>query len=152
MATPSPTASPRPVYHVELGGRTRPVRFDFQALADFGDLTGLSLVQLEGGLDLTIRQLADLALFGLQGGARKRRELFEHTAEDVTAWLNDFDGPPLGDGAPLSAVLNAFMGSLGESTPAGDSEPSGDGADRTGHGPGAVGKANAVEATPGPSS
>ena len=104
-------ASPKPIVHVEAGGQSRPVRFGFNALADFCEAAGLSLADLQG-LDLSslgLKSLRALYWAGFKDGARKEGEPFAASMEDVGDWMDDLSPEA------QATILQAFAGAQGAS-------------------------------------
>ena len=120
-----PHTRTKPVYHIEIGGKTRPVRFDFQAQREVAD--DLECETLNDFFRLTeAMSLGDIPvvlLRGLQGGARKEKVLFDAGLGEVTEWLNEYEGIILGDETGLfSLVTSALLDALPPKPEAGAEE------------------------------
>jgi hypothetical protein len=83
---------------IEIGGRKRPVRYGWNALAEFGKLTGIGLndiafVEKEGQtyLSMQFADLLSLIYVGLKYGARKEGEKVDFTVEDIGDWMDNED-------------------------------------------------------------
>jgi hypothetical protein len=77
----------------QIGGELRPVKFGFNALRIFGNLTGLSVVQMETlGTDMSMDHLVKLVYCGLVDGARVEKKEFPFLVEDVADWLDEDKG------------------------------------------------------------
>jgi hypothetical protein len=76
---------------VILGGEPRPVKFGFNALIEFSDLTGRSIEDLNSlnSAKFSLKDLLILAWCALKQGARKEAKEFTATVEDVGDWLDD---------------------------------------------------------------
>lgn len=114
----------KPVVRVQIGGESRPVRFGFNALATFNDLTGTTLADLQStfapppGLSeaeraawqppLKAGDVLALVYAGLDDGARKEKLPRDFDADDVGDWLDEADGSVLGE------VFAAFAGAQGD--------------------------------------
>ena len=75
----------------EIGGEIRPVKFDFNTLADISDKHGLSLTELRN-LDskrMTATVLRTLVWSGLVHGARTAGKDVDFTLEDVGSWVGE---------------------------------------------------------------
>ena len=108
---------PKPLTFVPTPGEDgetvdRPVRFGFNAVADFCEQAGLKLSDLQT-LDLQTLDLKALrALYwaGFKDGARKNGEPFSATPEDVGDWIDGMDTEA------SNAILAAFASAQGEAT------------------------------------
>jgi len=76
---------------IKIGGETRPVKFGFNAYAEFGEITHRALADIEniGPKTMTLKDSIVLCYAGLKEGARKEGNEFPHTVEDVGDWLDD---------------------------------------------------------------
>lgn len=76
---------------VKLGGKERPIKFGFNALVEFGELTGRTVDQINklNTITLTMKDLLILCWCALKMGARRETEEFTYTVEDVGDWLDD---------------------------------------------------------------
>lgn len=74
---------------VNIGGQERPVRYNFNAIIEFEELTG---VDLSSNSDATLftkpKNLRALAFCGLKHGAKSEKKEVEFTLEDVGGWLD----------------------------------------------------------------
>lgn len=77
--------------YIEIGGQKRPVKFGFNALTDFGEVTGKTIEQINtlSPNNLTMKELLVLCWCGLKAGARKENLEFASTVEDVGDWLDE---------------------------------------------------------------
>jgi len=90
---------------VEIGGEKRPVRFGFNAMAMFGEMTGLKISEIERiTSSMTIQNAISLVHCGLKDGARKAGKPFEYTQMDVADWLDERT-------QALSEILGVFVNS-----------------------------------------
>jgi hypothetical protein len=81
------------VKHIEVNGQSYPVRYDINALCEFEDITGKSLISGIGETD--IRSIRALVFVGLKSGHDfhyKGITKFTHTINEVGQWLNLTDG------------------------------------------------------------
>ena len=79
------------IKEIHIGGKMRPVSYGFNALAMFQDLTGIGLSQL-GSMSMdtmTLTSMIKFAYCGLKDGARKAKQDFTASIEDVADWLDD---------------------------------------------------------------
>ncbi len=81
----------RPVIEITIGGRKRPLRFGFNAIAEFCDEAGLSLSDLSGLDERRVKVSTVRALFyaGLKDGARKEKREVDFDLFDVGDWMED---------------------------------------------------------------
>jgi hypothetical protein len=85
--------TPKPVIHVEFGGKQRPVRFGWNAIAYFTRATGIPMANMEEVMArMDAQHMTELVWAGLKDGARKEGEPFDATWEDVGDWLGDNPG------------------------------------------------------------
>jgi hypothetical protein len=81
------------IKNYQIGGELRPVKFGFNALRIFGDLTGLSIAKMETlGADMSFDHLIKLVYCGLIDGARVEKKEFTATLDDVGDWLDEDKG------------------------------------------------------------
>jgi hypothetical protein len=81
------------VKQIEVNGQLYPVRYDVNALCEFEDITGKSLITGVGETDL--RAMRALVYVGLKSGhdfQYKGVTRFTHTISEVGQWLNLTDG------------------------------------------------------------
>lgn len=79
------------VKYVELGGKKRPVKFGFNALSEFGELTGRKMDELNR-LNPSTFSLKDILLLcwcALKHGARLENQPFDASMEEVGDWFDD---------------------------------------------------------------
>ena len=75
---------------IAIGGEVRPIYFGFAALSQWCDLSGLGLHELSNvGDNISLSNAIDLIYVGLKHGARKSKEEFKYTADDVADWIDD---------------------------------------------------------------
>ena len=76
---------------INIGGTTRPVSYGFNALAMFQNMSGLTLTELNSidTTKMTLTAMIQFAYCGLKDGARKAKQEFGYTTEDVADWLDD---------------------------------------------------------------
>lgn len=82
--------SPKPIIHIDVGGRQRPLRFGQNALGDFCDVRAITLAEM--GDRLQAARLNDLKVLlwaGLKDGARKEGLSFDATPDDVGDWIDE---------------------------------------------------------------
>jgi hypothetical protein len=81
------------VKEIEFGGESRPVKFGWNALAIFGELTGTTLSDLtKFETELTFKEALCLIYAGLKEGARSQKVPFTLTIEDVGDFLDEDTG------------------------------------------------------------
>ena len=96
---------------VQINGKGYPVSFGFAALMTFTDQTGLSLNELDKlGDNMALSDALAMMWAGLKDGARKEKQAFSLTIEDVADMLDD-------DQEALGKVLEVFADSFGEKQP-----------------------------------
>jgi hypothetical protein len=77
-------------HDIKIGGQTRPVKFGFNSMALFGELTGYKLAQMQNlGAELTMRDVITLMWCGLKEGARKAGKEFDASMDDVGDWIDE---------------------------------------------------------------
>jgi len=70
------------IEYVNIGGAKRPVKFGFNALAMFCDMTGMTIADLQNiGATIVPRQMIQLIWCGLNDGARAAGVPFEGTVK-----------------------------------------------------------------------
>lgn len=78
------------IVEIEFGGEKRPVKYGWNALAIFGDLTGTGLNDLSKfETEMTFSEVLSLIYAGLKEGARQAKKEFTLTIEDVGNFLDD---------------------------------------------------------------
>jgi hypothetical protein len=93
------------VKQIEVNGQSYPVRYDINALCEFEDITGKSLITGIGETD--VRSIRALVYVGLKSGHSfhyKGVTKFTHSIEEVGQWLDLQNG-----------VVGKFMEALSES-------------------------------------
>jgi len=75
---------------VEFGGESRPVKYGWNALAIFGDMTGTGLNDLgKFETEMTFKEVLALIYAGLKEGARAEKKDFKLTVEDIGDFLDN---------------------------------------------------------------
>lgn len=80
---------------IDIGGKARPFKFGWNAIAAFGDLRGLDVQQCGEALALfgtgkhTLSDLRDVMFCGLSAGAAFTRTAVDFTNTDVGDWMDD---------------------------------------------------------------
>jgi hypothetical protein len=76
---------------VNIGGEPRPIKFGFNALMEFGDITNRTVDAINkiNPASLTMRDLLTLCWCALKQGARKEQVAFDATIEDIGDWMDD---------------------------------------------------------------
>lgn len=74
---------------IEFGGEERPVKYGWNAICEFGDLTGIGLEDLSEDKDFSLSQIRALVYAGLKEGARAKGEKFELSIEGVGDLLHE---------------------------------------------------------------
>ena len=74
---------------IKIGGKKRPLDFDYNALCDYEDLVGSNFFDAIRSIDL--RRGRALVYMGLKSGARKDNQNFDYTLEEVGEWLQEED-------------------------------------------------------------
>ena len=79
--------------YIEFGGEKRPVKYGWNALAIFGDMTGSGLNDLgKFETEMTFSEVLALIYAGLKEGARAEKKEFNLAVEDIGDFLdNDTD-------------------------------------------------------------
>lgn len=80
-----------PVNYIELGGESRPVKFGFNALMEWGKLTNRTVADIEtiSPSKLTLEDLLLLFWCGLKNGARIEKKEFTASVEDLGDWFDE---------------------------------------------------------------
>jgi hypothetical protein len=92
---------------VEIGGEERPVNFGRNALAEYEEITGLSLLSVESGLG-TFKGLRALVFVGLKWGLYKSDGIVpkpKFNLMTVGDWLDD---DSMGADGPTAQILKSF--------------------------------------------
>ena len=75
---------------IKIDGKKHPIKFGFNALRNFSNLTGISLKEMETlGEEMTIDAAITLIWCGLKDGARASKETFIMTIEDVADAMDE---------------------------------------------------------------
>jgi hypothetical protein len=75
---------------IEFGGESRPVKYGWNALATFGDMTGTGLNDLSKfETEMTFKEVLVLIYAGLKEGARAEKKDFALTIEDIGDFLDE---------------------------------------------------------------
>lgn len=90
---------------VKIGKKDRPVCFGWNALAEYENLTGQSLLQFANAENLSIGNTIKLVYVGLMYGSKKDDQDVGFTIEDVGDWLTD--NPEI-----VSDVMDVFVKSM----------------------------------------
>ena len=79
--------------YIEFGGEKRPVKYGWNALAIFGDMTGSGLNDLgKFETEMTFSEVLAFIYAGLKEGARAEKKEFNLAVEDIGDFLdNDTD-------------------------------------------------------------
>tara|TARA_E500000305_G_scaffold108358_1_gene110580 strand:- start:2785 stop:3129 length:345 start_codon:yes stop_codon:yes gene_type:complete len=97
---------------IPIGQELRPLHFGFAALADWCEISGNTLNDLSSlGDKMGLKDTQQLLYCGLKHGARREKEEFKHTLEDVGDWIDEegFD--------VLNKALEVFSKSMTQLTP-----------------------------------
>jgi len=74
---------------IEFGGEKRPVKYGWNALAIFGELTGTGLNDLSKfETEMTFKEVLALIYAGLKEGARAEKKDFDLTMDDIGDFLD----------------------------------------------------------------
>lgn len=75
---------------IEFGGEKRPVKYGWNALATFGEMTGTGLNDLDKfETEMTFREVLVLIYAGLKEGARAEKKEFTLTVDDIGDFLDE---------------------------------------------------------------
>ena len=75
---------------IAIGGQVRPIHYGFAALGEWCDLTGSGLNDLSKlGSNLSLTAAIQLIWCGLKHGARRSKEDFNNSVDDVADWIDD---------------------------------------------------------------
>lgn len=75
---------------IAIGGEVRQIHYGFAALAEWCDLTGSGLNDLSKlGENLSLVAAIQLIYCGLKHGARRSKEEFNYSYEDVADWIDE---------------------------------------------------------------
>ena len=93
------------VKHIEIGGASRPVLYNINALIEFEELTGHEILQNSLQMDLrSLKKLRALAYVGLKYGARREGLKEVITLDEVGEWLSISDNS-------IPQIVEAFRSS-----------------------------------------
>lgn len=86
---------------INIGGKERHVEYNFNAIIEFEELTGIDLTSNnDKQLFTKVKNIRALAFCGLKHGALVKKEPVDFTLEDVGAWLNYSN---------MSDILNGYV-------------------------------------------
>ena len=75
---------------IAIGGEMRPIHYGFAALAEWCDATGSGLKDLATLADnLSLNNAIHLIYCGLKHGARRSKEEFNYSSDDVADWIDE---------------------------------------------------------------
>ena len=75
---------------IAIGGEMRPIHYGFSALAEWCDLSGISLQELgKIGDNMSLTSAIQLIYCGLKHGSRRQKKDFNYTYADVGDWIDD---------------------------------------------------------------
>jgi hypothetical protein len=75
---------------IKLNGKEYPFKFNFNAIAEFEELSGIPLQDFEKALtSLSMRNMIRFIYCGVKEGARLEQAEFNSTIEDIGAWINE---------------------------------------------------------------
>ena len=95
-----------------IGGELRPLHYGFASLAEWCDLTGSGLNDLSKlGNNLSLNAAIQLIYCGLKHGARRSKEDFKYSVEDVADWIDD-EGMDI-----FNEAMEVFSESMAKITP-----------------------------------
>ncbi len=73
-----------------IGGEVRPIHYGFAALGEWCDITGIGLQELgKLGENMSLNSAMALIYCGLKHGARRNKEDFNYTVDDVADWIDE---------------------------------------------------------------
>lgn len=78
------------VRHIQIGGESRPITFNVNALIEFEEITGIDITEFEGRKSMTrMKNIRALAYCGLKYGYRQANGKYpDFTIEDVGGWMD----------------------------------------------------------------
>jgi hypothetical protein len=98
------------IHEIEIGGEKRSVKFGFNTMALFGELTGYKVSQMQNlGSELTMKDVIRLMWCGLKEGARKAGKDFNASVEDVGDWIDESPDA-------ISGMMNIYSSSQAPTT------------------------------------
>ena len=75
---------------IAIGGEMRPIHYGFAALGEWCDLSGISLQELSKiGQNMSLTSAIQLIYCGLKHGARRQKENFDYTHNDIADWIDN---------------------------------------------------------------
>ena len=75
---------------IGIGGEMRPIHYGFAALGEWCDMTNTPLQELGTlGQNISLSAAIQLIYCGLKHGARRTKESFNFTDDDVADWIDD---------------------------------------------------------------
>lgn len=97
---------------IGIGGEMRPIHYGFAALGEWCDLTGTGLQDLSKlGQNISLNAAMQLIWCGLKHGARRKKEEFNYTSDDVADWIDEEGMDVFND------AMEIFSGSLAKMNP-----------------------------------
>mgnify|MGYP003131998122 CR=1 FL=1 len=97
---------------IAIGGEMRPIHYGFAALGEWCDITNTPLQELGSlGQNISLSSAIQLIYCGLKHGARRNKESFKFTADDVADWIDD-EGMGV-----FNEAMEIFGGSLAKLNP-----------------------------------
>jgi len=94
---------------IDFGGESRPVKYGWNALAIFGEMTGTGLNDLSKfETEMTFREVLVLIYAGLKEGARAEKKEFTISLEDVGDFLDE-------DTAKVQEFIDVFTSQMPQS-------------------------------------
>ena len=93
---------------IAIGGEMRPVHYGFATLSEWCDLCGLTMNDLTKiGDNMPISTAINMVFCGLKHGARKSKNEFKITFDDVADWLDN-------DQQALTDAMEIFSDSMSQ--------------------------------------
>jgi serine kinase of HPr protein (carbohydrate metabolism regulator) len=90
---------------IQIGGKLRPINFGMSTLADFCEIKGVSLRNMEKAFaDMSLKDSIILMHLALRAGAARMRLSEDITLQDVQDWIDD-------DISAFAAGMEAFSAS-----------------------------------------
>jgi hypothetical protein len=75
---------------IAIGGELRPLHYGMASLAEWCDLTGSGLQDLSSlGNNVSLNAAIQLIYCGLKHGARRCKEKFNYSVDDVADWIDE---------------------------------------------------------------
>ncbi len=92
-----------------IGNEMRPVHFGFATLAEWCDMSNMTLNDIgKMGNDMALSTAISMVFCALKHGARKAKVEFNHTTDDVADWLDE-------DQEALVRTMDLFTKSMSKS-------------------------------------